>query len=64
MKSYPVKENHVSSAVRKILQYRHKDRQSTCYFIIRIFVSEIELSRPFIESKFFKDPYNPQVEVN
>ena len=36
MKSYPVKENHICSAVSKILQYKQIDREISCYFITRI----------------------------
>ena len=40
MKSYPVKENLIGSAVSEILWYKHTDtqidKQTSCYFSIRI----------------------------
>ena len=37
MRSFIVKENHISSAVSEILQYRQKHRlYASCYFYIRI----------------------------
>ena len=35
MRSYPVKENHIGSAVSEILRYRQIDRKTSCYFIIK-----------------------------
>ena len=41
MRSYPVKENPIGSAVSKILRYKHtntqRDKQTSCYFSIRIY---------------------------
>ena len=41
MRSYPVKENHIGSVDNEILRYRHTDRQpdkqTSCYFILRIY---------------------------
>ena len=36
MRTYPVKENQIGSAVSEILLYRHTDKHTFCYFIIRI----------------------------
>ena len=36
MRSYPVKENPIGSAVSEILRYRHTDTQTSCYFSKRI----------------------------
>ena len=34
MRSYPVKENPIGSAVSEILWYKHTDKQTSCYFSI------------------------------
>ena len=36
MRSYPVKKNHIGSAVSEILWYKQTDKRTSCYFIIRI----------------------------
>ena len=36
MRSYPVKENPINSAVSEILRYRHTNTQTSRYFSIRI----------------------------
>ena len=41
MRSYPVKENHIGSAVTEILWYKQTDIESSCYFIIRVFLNLI-----------------------
>ena len=42
MRSYPVKENQIGSAVSEILRYKHTDKQTSCYFIIRIVRSKCQ----------------------
>ena len=37
MRSYPAKENHIGLAVNEILRYKQKDRQTSYYFIIRMY---------------------------
>ena len=36
MRIYPVKENPIGSSVSEILRYKHTDKQTSCYFSIRI----------------------------
>ena len=38
MRSYPVKENPIGSAVSEILRYRYTDKHTSCYFIVRIWL--------------------------
>ena len=47
MKSYTVKENNIGSAISKILQYGHKHRQRSFYFIIRILLQQHKISLLF-----------------
>ena len=48
MKSYPIKENPIGSAVSEILRYRQTDRQISCYYIIRIFMYNFYLMESLI----------------
>ena len=36
MRIYPVKENPINLAVSEILWYKHTDKETSCYFSIRI----------------------------
>ena len=36
MRSYPVKENSICSAVSERLGYKQTNKQTSCYFIIKI----------------------------
>ena len=36
MRSYPVKENHIGSAVSEILQYKENDRHHVTLLLLRI----------------------------
>ena len=58
MRSYPVKENPIGSAVSEILWYKHKNtktnRQTSYYFIIRkfLFLLQTETLENYVKSFF------------
>ena len=67
MRSYPVKENHIGSAVIEILRYKHTNTEISCYFIIRIVIN---LPRTYEklpckgESNLFCGQRDPSVQTN
>ena len=51
MIGYPVRENPIGSAVIEILRYRQKgtqtDKQTSCYFIIRIIIIKLKMQKKY-----------------